>query len=329
MGVAKWRANLGVVRVADAATSSPSLIFANAESVNIARDPIAVERLNAISRLPIGVSTYGFKTGFSINNAQGDATFFGYLLSCLLGADSFAAGTHTITAAATSEYLCVRLDDVLEKGSGTPTNDLIGGKLTSASIDFPKADFARGTFSGMGVDLGAPAAGLTPVIVNDADHAPLSWAAVQAATGFLKLGYNAAAVAQADDVMGVTLEITQVAEEGGVTLGSNQPTGINEGEISVEAVVRYEQAGGVTSTARKMHDAHESEQEIALDLKAIMGAHAFRTELLHGRVINSPRQDVGSGADSMLAEARIKFFQFDSDELVTVTVDDDFGAVYF
>lgn len=328
MSASKWNGAAGIARTATASAVSAPTIWPLYESANAEGTPIVVRRHNPFSRVPLGVDTYGYEWAWSFNNIQPTIETLGYLLWLFLGDDSWAANVHTLTLddAGSSEYACISLDRVVDLGTSTPTQQIVGAKIGTLTLEIPEKGYANLAVSGLAADMGALAAALSPVIDTGADYAPLSWASFQSgASGKIQIGYNGGAVANDGSVKMLKLELTQPLEEGGVNQGSNQPTAIHEGQMSGTIEIEREFSGTGGTNA---YDAWAGAQELELDALGNVGTHSARLQVKNSIPTAPLGGEVGVGAETIRQSQTYEIFQDASDETCTFTVTDAFGSAY-
>jgi hypothetical protein len=316
---------MGIAAAASASAEATPAFYVNAETIENQGEPVTYVGLNKITRVPARIEQAGQDYSWGFDGAEMRCRDLGYLFWLLLGLDTFST-THTLTPVQDSKYANVKVDDsLLKAGASTSTASLTGAKVGRIALELGLKNWAKIAASGIHCTHASPGAALSPTVPTGANHAPLSWVALRTGTGFFKIGYGGGAPASDTAIKGFSMELTQVLEPSGITLGSDQPTGINEGDMGVtfEVMREFEGAAAITEyTAWKTHVA------IGIDWKALIGAHEFRMEIPYARISGPYRDNVGAGADSIMASVRCTAIQDGSNPLIRVTVLDDFGAVY-
>lgn len=325
-GYAKWQGSVALAIAADASSEAAPVLYPNAESAQIGGAPILAERINAITREPIGIEPEGHDFAFEISGWEPTAQDLGYVAAACHGAEVHTPGTpdqHVITGANASKYLNVKIDDGLDKGTNQPTESLVGARIGRFAFELGMKSFGKLAIGGFGCRLASPGAALSPTLLTGANNAPISWAAVQA--GHFQTGYNDAALTDDDDMRGFSLEFTQGQAYSGAKIGDNQPDAINEGMKSLGFVISKEFSG---AKALAEYQAWLSQQECAVDCLGVMGTHEIRFEILNAHVEGPYREPIGVGEESIMGTLRCRAFQSGSDPLIRITVKDSFGAAY-
>ena len=128
MSDAKWRGVVGLAAVSDETTEAAPVIYPNCENANILGVPDVADGINSITREPIHQEAHGAKRSWEVSGIEPNADVFMYLAWALLGADTYTT-EHALTYAALQQYLNVKVDDFLDKGTNQPTESLLGGKI--------------------------------------------------------------------------------------------------------------------------------------------------------------------------------------------------------
>lgn len=326
MGTPKWKGTFGIGRTADAVSLATPAIYPRYESADAKGVPVTFEDNPVMSPDLYAIEAAGKNFTWEANNMRLPAHHLGYLLWLALGAESFAAGTHTLSPADASQYFNLKIGRGLDLGSSTPTENLVGCKIARLTIEQTARAYAVISAGGAACNRGAPGAVLTPTILTGAENAPLSWPALRA--GFLKTSYAGGAFAQDNSVQGIKIEYTRDQDaEAGIDIESDQPDAINDGARTLMFEITREFTG---AGALADYQAWRDNSLVGLDVKWVVGtspAYEVRLLITQGRPVDNQPGPIGVGADSIKGTLVVKAFR-GAVALVVAEIKDQIAVAY-
>lgn len=327
MGNPKWNSGVGIAR-ASSATNEPAspAIFPVCQSGQIVSEPMTYARQVAFLADIDHIAPVGFNHTFSIDGIQPDPKVAGYLWWLALGLDTFAMGTHQITPAAASQYLNVFLDlqADIEGGGGDEVLRLIGAKIANVEWSQPTKGIATMKISGPGCTLGTPVADLTPTVPTGADMEPLGWKHLQAAGGWVKIALDGGAFAEDDTVQNFGIKYQRNPIPSGISLGSNQPTQIDNGIRNVSFEFEKEFYG---SEAEAQIAAFLAQETIGFEAKYIIDTNAVTLTIPIAHFSGNVLPNVGQEEDVLKLKVTAQAFKGTVNPVLYVyVIDNEVGA---
>ena len=318
--------NIGFAFAASATEQKTApLIVLNCESADIGKAPIRAAQPNNITRQPLKSDGYGFDFTFTASGIITNAKGLGILATLALGGDSFATGAHTITPANSLPYCVVFLDKNVDLGGGKTTETLLGCKVEELKIEAVSKDFVKLSVSGKGCALGVNQASLTPSIPTAAADASLSWKVLRG--GGLTTEYNGTGGMTADTTCrGLNITYKQpLVEEGNGQLGSDQPSGLNEGEVELA----FDMTRGFGTGALTERTAFMNSQQVKIQAAFVIDTSSVVIAIPYG-VAHEPGYEGGAGgsADEVMATIGCKAELDGANSLITISVIDGTAAAY-
>lgn len=268
-----------------------------ADSITTESVPHLLERSVAAQPDLVSAGRTGLDHSYSVDGMTGSCYDVGYLLALMMGDDSWAAQVHTITTNTTGdgEYFDLKVDRVNDLDTAKPTEDCIGCKIQSLTIEQAPREYAKIGFSGLFTKHGSEEAALSITIPTAADDQPLDYGGLSAAGAFVKLGTSPGGAVQMDEIESFKIDITREASYGGIQVSTEQPTAINEGgrEIMVEIVKEFD----VASAAEWAW--FETDVDLEFDVRWDIGLNHLQIHIPTLQMVGSPLGEIGPGSDSI------------------------------
>jgi len=327
MSLPKRKGKVGLAKAADASSTATVQVWPIYESANIEGVPNLSEQPNAQDRDVHNIQEHGFDFTWNIQGMAPSCFDFGYLLWLFLGSDTWDTDHHDIRPAEAAQYLNLKVGRGVDLDTGAKvTQNLVGAKVQSLSLEQRVNDYAKLNVSGPGCDLGTPETVLSPSFLSGANNAPLSWAGLAATSGGgFKIGYNGGAVAQDNAIRGIKLDLTQELEGAGIELDTEQPTALNEGARTLTFEVEREfKSGG----ARDDYDAWVAGQDIGVEICWTIGSSVMQLIIEEARITDNVPGEVGQGAEHITSTLKCKAFKNAASYLVDVQYTEPAGSAF-
>lgn len=298
---ARFKGVVGIAAAADASSLVAPVHYLQCGNANIEGTPNVAYRDSVATPDAAGADPYGHALTFSVTGIETPVEHFGYLWWLALGLDTFGGGSHVLTPTTEQKYLCLQImrNSAVDLGSSDPTEVGLGGKIASIKTTFTRGGFAKTDISGPIASIGTPQSALTQAIPTGADEAPLSWKALQHASGDFQIGYDGAAVASDGEIQGFMLEYTrELDDESYRDLDSDQPSQILEGRrgVSLEVVKRFR------GNAAAGYSAWLNQEAVEIDANGVIGTHDFQIEIPTSEVSGPYSGEIATSAESVDAK---------------------------